>query len=160
MGSSDPTNVTFPPSSVIIDNSRREITGYNKERQDSLIGPNPAATFAGYFCVRFSEPLLEWGVASNADGQLYPNATSREGTQLSAYVRFDESVDSVDVRVGVSFISVDQARMNLDSEIPDGTTLEQTARNTREAWAEKLDRISITARRRNRKRCFTPGPRS
>lgn len=144
MGSEDPTNVTYPLGSVLVDSSRRELTGYNKERQDFLIGPNPAPTFAGYFCVRFSEPLVEWGLASNADGQLSPRQISRNGTQLSAYVRFNETVETVDVRVGVSFISVDQARMNLDLEIPDGTTLEETARNTRQAWAEKLDRIDIT----------------
>lgn len=143
MGSADPTNVTYPLGSVLVDSSRRELTGYNKERQDFLIGPNPAPTFAGYFCVRFSEPLVEWGLASNADGQLFPGQISKNGTQLSAYVRFNDSVESVDVRVGVSFISVDQARVNLDLEIPDGTTLEETARNTREAWAEKLDRIDI-----------------
>jgi putative alpha-1,2-mannosidase len=30
---------------------------------------------------------------------------------------------------------------NLDTEIPDGTTLEHTSRSTRSAWAEKLDNL-------------------
>ena len=51
--------------------------------------------------------------------------------------------DPVEVRVGVSFVSVEQARRNLEREMPDGTTLEQTARTTRAAWAEKLDRVRV-----------------
>ncbi|KAJ3538818.1 hypothetical protein NM688_g6463 [Phlebia brevispora] len=157
MGSADPTNVTFPLGSVVIDPSRREVTGYNKERQDFIIGPNPALGFAGYFCVRFSEPIAEWGTASNADDLLHPEQLSSNGAQVSAYVRFDPSVHTVDVRVGVSFISVEQARANLDSEIPDGTTLEQTARSTREAWAEKLDRISIEGATEDEETVFYTG---
>ncbi|KAI0337493.1 glycoside hydrolase family 92 protein [Trametopsis cervina] len=143
MGSADPTNVTFPEGSITVDPSRREITGHNKERQDFIIGPNAAPSFAGYFCARFSEPLEEWGIASNADGSLFPGEATRNGSQVSGYVRFSRSVKKVDVRIGVSFISVDQARANLDSEIPDGTGLEGTARAVREAWAEKLDRIQL-----------------
>ncbi|KAI0693475.1 glycoside hydrolase family 92 protein [Cytidiella melzeri] len=143
MGSADPTNVTFPLGSVDIVPSRHEITGYNKERQDFIIGPNPAPGFAGYFCARFSEPFEEWGTANNSDGRVFAGDTQREGTQVSGYVRFQPSVRVVEVRIGVSFISVDQARANLDAEIPDGTTLTDTATGVRQAWVEKLDRIKI-----------------
>lgn len=49
----------------------------------------------------------------------------------------------MDVRVGVSFISIEQARANIDLEVPDGQTLAQTSRRTRKEWAEKLDRLSV-----------------
>jgi hypothetical protein len=63
---------------------------------------------------------------------------------LSAYVRFASTPElTVNVRVGVSYISVEQARRNLDLEIPDGTSLEETASKTRGLWAEKLNRIQI-----------------
>jgi putative alpha-1,2-mannosidase len=52
-------------------------------------------------------------------------------------------VVEVNVRIGVSFISVEQARKNLDIEIPDGNMLEDTAAATRSAWAEKLELIKI-----------------
>ncbi|PSS18931.1 hypothetical protein PHLCEN_2v3147 [Hermanssonia centrifuga] len=143
MGSADPNNLTYPHGAVDIEPVRNEITGHNKERQDFIIGPNPATKFAGYFCARFSEPVVEWGTASNSDARVVPGQRVRSGSQVSAYVRFDESIKTVEVRVGVSFISVDQARRNLDREAPDGTSLEKTAQGTREAWAEKLDRINI-----------------
>lgn len=143
MGSDDPTNVTYPSGSLTIDPTHHEVTGYNKERQDFIIGPNPAPSFAGYFVARFSHPFEEWGTASNADGEVFPGERQREGKQVSGYVRFKEGVRKVEVRVGVSFISVEQARKNLDDEIPDGTTLEQTAKVVRKEWAEKLDRIQL-----------------
>lgn len=157
MGSADPTNVTFPLGAVTIDPAHHELTGYNKERQDFIIGPNPAHRFAGYFCARFSEPFAEWGLASNADGSLQPGKSAGSGTQLSGYVRFAEGVKTVDVRVGVSFISVDQARKNIDNEVPDGTTLEETAKRTRALWAEKLDRIQIEGADDTQKTTFYTG---
>jgi putative alpha-1,2-mannosidase len=60
---------------------------------------------------------------------------------LSAYVTFQSSL--VNVRIGVSFISVEQARRNLDKEIPDGPPLEDTVNRTRDLWEEKLGRIQI-----------------
>jgi len=50
---------------------------------------------------------------------------------------------TVNVRIGVSFISIEQARQNIDNEIGDGVVLEETARRTRAEWAEKLDRVKI-----------------
>ncbi|OCH93281.1 glycoside hydrolase family 92 protein [Obba rivulosa] len=141
MGSDDPTNVTYPEGAITIDPGRQEITGRNPERQDFIIGPNPARGWSGYFCARFDAPFESWGTAQN--GTLSEGNASGEGALLSGFARFAAGTKQIDVRVGVSFISVDQARRNLDAEIPDGSTLEDTARQTRAAWAEKLDRIQV-----------------
>lgn len=141
MGSADPTNVTYPLGTIAIDPKAREISGSNAERQDFIIGPNPATNFRGYFCARFDQPFSSWGTAVN--GSLSQNNTSGEDKLLSGYVTFSDHTKVINVRVGVSFISVEQARKNLDTEIPDGTTLEHTAYKTRKEWAEKLDRVKI-----------------
>ncbi|EJF58543.1 hypothetical protein DICSQDRAFT_149044 [Dichomitus squalens LYAD-421 SS1] len=141
MGSADPTNVTYPLGSIAIDPVSREITGSNPERQDFIIGPNAAPNFSGYFCARFDVPFESFGVVQN--GSTEENVTQGDGAMLSGFARFAQGTRQVNVRVGVSFISVGQARKNLDAEIPDGTTLESTAEKTRAAWAEKLDRIQI-----------------
>ncbi|KAJ6473124.1 glycosyl hydrolase family 92-domain-containing protein [Mycena sanguinolenta] len=142
---STPTNITYPLGSIAIDSARREITGSNSERQDWIITPTSTAAnashFRGYFCARFDVPFTEWGVVKN--GSVATGAKAADGSLLSAYARFASGTRTVNVRVGVSFISVDQARRNLDAEIPDDMTLEETARRTRAAWAEKLDRIIL-----------------
>ncbi|KAF7354596.1 Glycoside hydrolase family 92 protein [Mycena sanguinolenta] len=142
---STPTNITYPVGSIAIDPARREITGSNSERQDWIITPTSTAAnashFRGYFCARFDLPFAEWGVVQN--GSAVTGATAGDGSLLSGYARFSPGTRTVNVRVGVSFISVDQARRNLDAEIPDDVPLEETARRTRAAWAEKLDRITL-----------------
>ncbi|OCH93282.1 hypothetical protein OBBRIDRAFT_339599 [Obba rivulosa] len=121
VGTDDLTNFTYPEGAIAIDSKRQEITGRNPERQDFIIGPNPARGWPGYF----------YGHMSG------------EGSLLSGFARFAANTSKVNVRIGVSFILVDQARRNLDAEIPDSATLEETARQTRAAWAEKLDRIQV-----------------
>src|SRR5262245_12829707 len=133
----------FPAGTIAIDPAAREITGSTPERQDALIAPRsaPAARFRAYFCARLSARPRAWGVVQN--GTVRAGARAGDGGALAAYVRFGEDVRVVEVRVGVSFISVEQARRNLDAEAPDGTGLEETARRTRAAWKEKLDRIVV-----------------
>ncbi len=141
MGSSDPSNVTYPSGTIAIDPAACEITGSNPERQDFIIGPNRAEGFSGYFVARFDAPFVAFGTAQN--GTVRASETARDGTMLGGYAVFPQDIRTVDVRIGVSFISVERARRNLEKEIPDGTTLEQTARVTRAEWAEKLDRVQV-----------------
>lgn len=154
MGSADTRNVTYPMGSVNINEKTRQLTGYNAERQDFIIGPSTAPSFAGHFCARFSEPFASWGTASNADGQLQEGNEKARGKQVSGYVVFDPKVKVLDVKIGVSFISEEQACSNIDNEVPDGTSLEETARKTRTEWAEKLDRIQIQGGSREEKTIF------
>jgi putative alpha-1,2-mannosidase len=124
-----------------------EICGSNPERQDYIIEPvsTPALGWSGYFCARISTlataDIPEYGVIKN--GTKYVNESTGAGSLLSAYVRLPINTTTYDVRVGVSFISVEHARASIDYETPDGTTLEDTAKQTREVWAEKLDRLDI-----------------
>ena len=91
------------------------------------------------------------------NGTVHEGATDAAGPLLSGFMRFGLGTKQVGVRVGVSFISVEQARRNLDREIPDGTELEGTAYGTREARAEKLDRIRIEGASEDRLETFYTG---
>jgi putative alpha-1,2-mannosidase len=64
--------------------------------------------------------------------------------EIAGWATFPTGTREVVVRVGTSFISIDQARRNLDAEIPDGQTLEQTSAACRSAWSEKLNRIRFS----------------
>jgi putative alpha-1,2-mannosidase len=146
IGSSNPHNVTYPSGSITIDPAACEISGSNAERQDFIIGPNPAERFSGYFVARFDAPFVSFGTTRNGTVRAGERAARDHGDGeglLGGYVIFRPETRTVNVRIGVSFISVEQARRNLDSEIPDGTRLEQTAKKTRTEWAEKLDRVRV-----------------
>jgi hypothetical protein len=127
---------------IFIDTNKREISGWNPERQDSVLGPFTADDFKGYFVARFDTSCAEFGTAHAA--VLSGGLTHDSGDELSAYCQFAPGIKSVNVRVGVSYISIDQARRNLDSETPDSMSLEQIAEKVEQQWAEKLDLVTLT----------------
>lgn len=128
--------------SVTIDAEKREIYGWNPERQDWKLGPFKAADFKGYFVLKFDEEFASFGTANN--GVFCSGCENGLGEDLSAYVTFASGTKAANVRVGVSFISIEQARQNLENEISDGSTLEATADIVEKQWADKLDLVTIT----------------
>jgi hypothetical protein len=67
----------------------------------------PAAGFKGYFVARFSQEFESGGVSYK--GELR-DEMSGQGEELAGWVKFPQGTFTVEVRVGVSFISIDQAR--------------------------------------------------
>ncbi|KAI1763329.1 glycoside hydrolase family 92 protein [Hypoxylon sp. FL1150] len=126
---------------VQIDPERNEVSGSNPQRQDYRLGPDKAASFRGYFVSRFSAPFASYGTALGGD--ISDETTDASGELLSAYVKFNEDTRRVEVRTAMSFVSVEQARKNLDIESPDGTTFEDTVESAKSAWLEKLGRVTI-----------------
>ncbi|KAJ5153657.1 uncharacterized protein N7500_009096 [Penicillium coprophilum] len=126
---------------VHIDEKSREVYGYNTERQDYLLGPDKAPSFKGYFVSRFSEPFVEFGVTNG--GEVIKDEAQRHGNFTGAYVKFAHSTSRVEVRTGVSYISVAQARRNLEIQTPDEHSFEDTIEKLKSAWLEKLGRVSI-----------------
>lgn len=126
---------------VQIDPQNREIAGSNPQRQDYRLGPDKPASFRGYFVSRFSEPFESYG--TTLGGDISHGAVRATGETLGAYVRFRSDTKRVEVRTGVSFVSVEQARKNLDIEVPDGTSFEDTVEHVKSNWLEKLGRVTI-----------------
>ena len=126
---------------IEINSANSEISGSNPQRQDYALGPLHAPGFKGYFVSRFSEPFASFGVAHGGD--LRDGAKTGTGEHLGAYVTFAHDAAIVEVRTGVSFVSVEQARRNLDLEAPASVTFEQTVNNLKGAWLDKIGRVTI-----------------
>ncbi|PTB66784.1 glycoside hydrolase family 92 protein [Trichoderma citrinoviride] len=127
---------------VDIDPEAQEVSGSNSQRQEYLLGPDKPESFRLYFVSRFSVPFTSYGVSRAGDW--YKGQQHIEDKFVGAYVAFDNSVKRVEVRTGVSYVSVEQARKNLDIDIPDGTAFESTVENVKSAWRERLGRINIS----------------
>ncbi|GLB33162.1 putative glycosyl hydrolase family 92 [Lyophyllum shimeji] len=171
---STPTNITYPNGTVSISLDRtsrvHEICGSNSERQDHIITPVSTqphvANFNGYYCARFEyegeaktqSGTKPFGVVSN--DTMHPGTLSGSGPLLGGYVLLPSSGKGktvVNVRVGTSFISIDQARKNIDAESPDGTALEGTVQRTKQAWTDKLDRFVLEGASEVQKEVFWTG---
>lgn len=106
-----------------------------------MLGPNRAPSFKGYFVSRFSEPFAAQGVTEG--DTIYEDKEDIVGNFTGAFVKFNHGVSTVDVRTGVSYVSVEQARRNLDIEAADDTTFEDTVAEVKQAWLEKIGRVTI-----------------
>ncbi|OWZ72964.1 hypothetical protein AYX14_01548 [Cryptococcus neoformans] len=136
----------FPKGFVEIDVEKQEVRGWNDERQDHiLVGTAlPASNFKSYYVARFSKPFKTFGISHHGQVERGIGETRGEGEVLAAWVGFEEEEVMVDVRVGVSFISIEQAGRNIDLEIPSTQSFSTTSYQTRSLWAEKLDRLSVS----------------
>jgi predicted alpha-1,2-mannosidase len=145
-------------ATVAVDAANRTITG-------SVTSGN----FCGYintidrrsyytlnFVAVFDKPFA--GTGSWKDGTVSPGSTTASGGTTygtdgfppagrgsGAWVTFDTSAGrTVNVRVGISFVSLANARANLTAENPAGTSFDTVRQQAHNAWNTTLGRIGIT----------------
>ena len=135
-----PTSCPGVPGSSSVDAARREITGFNPDRQSHRLGP-ALPHFAGYFVAQFDRPFGT-DVGSWTEDRLLAGTRSVLGLHAGSYVTFPVGTREVSVRVGTSFISIEQARENLRKEAP-GFDLEALAKQGAAEWNELLARVDI-----------------
>jgi predicted alpha-1,2-mannosidase len=118
-----------------VDTALHEITGYNPARTDSNLGPFKLPNFKGYFVVQFRKAFASSGN--------YGPTPQNPHQATGAYVRFQTSdKEVIEVHVGTSFISIDQARQNLKQELPQWD-FSLTQRELHAAWNRKLDVLKV-----------------
>jgi predicted alpha-1,2-mannosidase len=129
-----------------VDLKTHEITGYNPHRMDAHLGPYKLPNFKGYFVVQFRQVPQKSGTY----GLEKHDASARRG----AFAEFLPG-ELVEVRVGTSFLSIDQARDNLRREIPDWN-FDAVRAKLHSTWAEKLGRLEVEgATDREKTRLYT-----
>jgi len=93
-----------------------------------------------FFHAEFSQPIIKNQVTDG--GVFYQNATVVNGTALKTILNFDAKNPEVFVKVGLSATSIENARLNVHSEIPDWDF--NAAVNTADAvWEKELSKIKI-----------------
>lgn len=117
--------------------SDREIEGY------ALMGPTrrrPKSTYV-FFVMQFDQPFETFGGWRN--GELLTDLEEIEGAETGAYVTFSTSEgDRRLMKVALSYVSAEQARLNLETELPHWD-FDQTVADAREDWNNWLSRIRI-----------------
>ena len=94
-----------------------------------------------YYYAEFSKPVTNSGCLSNK--MIFPGERERLGSDIGFYSTFRTSEsESVEVKVGFSYISCEQARQNLDKEISDWN-FERVKSNGRKVWNDALGKIQI-----------------
>lgn len=140
---------------VRIDTSHNEIVGYNPDRMDAELGPLKLKNFKGYFVVRFKRPFA---AAKVYEGVLtWPDKQQIQGDNVGAFITFDPSQgDVVEAKVGTSFISIAQARANLDAEMPQWD-FNRVRDQLKAIWNQKLGIASIQGATADQRHVFYTG---
>lgn len=131
---------------------------------------NPQAVFPMYFVVRVNKKPAAYGMwkkqpaFGNAQAQwdsdqgkykLYPGyGRDMAGNDIGYYMSYDCAEDEqVEVQVGVSFVSIANARENLNAE-QKGFEFEKVVKEGHDEWARTLDRITVEGGTEDQRRVF------
>lgn len=124
-------------SMVKIIPEERKIIGYVRNNHGGV-----PENFHNYFVAEFDKDF-EVNHTWTDGWQLVENSTDNEGDHVGAVVGFKTKMgEKVHVKVASSFISAEQAQLNLDREIgADG--FETTKAKAHAAWKREFDRIKV-----------------
>ncbi|MBT7095138.1 MAG: glycoside hydrolase family 92 protein, partial [Bacteroidetes bacterium] len=104
-----------------------------------------------YFVMRFSKPFKDFGLYLNEKKK---SGRELNGNSIKAHFTFStKKKERINVKIGISSVSVNGARANLDAEIPHWsfTKIKNQAQN---AWKEVVDRYQIQSNSDQKKRIF------
>lgn len=131
---------------------------------------NPQAVFPMYFVVRVNKKPAAYGMwkkqpaFGNAQAQwdsdqgkykLYPGyGRDMAGNDIGYYMTYDcVEGEQVEVQVGVSFVSIANARENLNAE-QKGFEFENVVKEGHDEWARTLDRVTVEGGTEDQRRVF------
>jgi len=98
--------------------------------------------FANYFVIEFNRAFKKSGVWDGRGNIISKNKLS--GKHVGAYVSFDTTENGlVEVKVSSSFISHEQAWINLNKELPKSKKFDEILAEGRKSWNNELSKIKV-----------------
>ena len=134
-------------SMVTVDPERRRITGYARNNSGGV-----PENFHNYFVLQFDR---DFTVTRTWDENWQLSADRKsEGAHVGAVVSFEtKKGEQVGVKVASSFISPEQALLNLEREVG-SDSFDQTEAKARAEWEKELSRIRVSDPDQRDKRTF------
>ena len=123
---------------IKIERKNRQITGFVRNGR----GMDRVKGFKNYFVIQFDKSFQEAGIWENRNGKTWENQTSKEGEGISAYIQFKDG-QKVQAKIASSYVSLDQAQLNLKRELGKDRNLEQTKANAKAIWNKQLSKILV-----------------
>jgi predicted alpha-1,2-mannosidase len=119
--------------------SRTEVEGFSQS--GDLCTPYAGNKQTVYFVAQFSKPADQVGTWKNG---VTSTEKEQKGKEVGAFFKFSTTAqEPIMVKVGVSYVSVENARLNLKTEVS-GWDFQAVRSEAQAAWEEALSRIKIT----------------
>jgi len=95
-----------------------------------------------FFIIQFDKPIKSYGIWENKDNQKWDGEVERKGKGIGAWLQFESGV-KVQAKIASSYISPNQAKLNLEKELGPFKNLEETKQAAWEIWNKHLNRILV-----------------
>jgi putative alpha-1,2-mannosidase len=131
---------TFPasPDSRILLGSNSNFTVVN---ENTIEGQEGMANRSYYFYAKFSKPFTSSGSWNGT--QAFPGVNTQSGTNVGVFANYATTEgEQVEVKIGVSDKSIEEAKQNLEKQIP-AWNFEATKTSARNKWTASLDRFKV-----------------
>jgi len=130
-----------PPSYVKIIPDKNEVVGYNTNN------------FVGYFYAKINKKIGSYGIWYD-DKIINGKKKIELRKKCGVFIKFSTNQNEIVlVKIGTSFISIDQAKKNLEDEIKDWD-FENIRNTTKELWNEHLKKIEVEGGTEEQKTIF------
>ena len=165
--------IVFPPdktrtllfkagSSATIEEPKRQADFSEVEIRgnDTMVGAVHSGGFCGsdsnyvlYFAAKFAEPFTSFGTWQD---QMNPGARTARGHKAGAYVMFANGSKPLLLKIGISFVSIDNAWHNLNAEIP-AWDFAATRLSAENKWNDLFNRVQVEGGTAEQKKIFYTG---
>jgi predicted alpha-1,2-mannosidase len=115
---------------------KRTIIGYVNN------GHYKVDNFKNYFVAVFDKPFVAYGTWENRSNTIQNDSLTAEGRGAGAWIQF-KAGSTVQVKVSSSYISPEQAELNLQRELGSFKKLEDTKQAATNSWNKHLSRIMV-----------------
>ena len=137
--------------------------GISDEATDTYIEQTDATTFKGFrfskgwannqqlfFAIKISKPVNDFAVYNDS---VATKGKSSKGKAIKGVISFAGFTGDIDLKVGISPVSADNALANIVAEIP-GWNFDETAKLADAKWNKELSKINIETGSKNDKTIF------
>jgi predicted alpha-1,2-mannosidase len=132
--------------------SDRRIEGFSRHSAGAWGGCRQEYTV--HFVIEFDRPVATFGVWENDKVRYVESLECSGADAVGAFAEFDTSENRVvQVRSAISFVSIENAALNLETEVarPFGWDFEAVKNHNRQSWNELLGRLDVSSNDRGEK---------
>ena len=137
---------------IEIDTLNKEIRGFNPVHRIYQGWGEPAG-FNGYFIVKYSTPIIEYGTFQGDN--IYPGESQIEQKkEIGAYIKFKVNKNQQTIaKVASSFTDMAGAKLNMETEIPHWN-FDTTHQELTNIWKKQLGKIEVKSQSQEEKEKF------
>lgn len=136
------------------------IEGYSHQLSPKIWKKTTDQDYTIHFVIEFDQPIKKMGTWANDEVTVSDELNVKDVKNAGAYVEFDTRENPVvQVRTGISYVSIDGAAKNLETEISKrfGWNLEAVVHYQRGVWNDIFNRLKVSSDDKREKMRFYSG---